>query len=245
MLAIVGVVHALCAQSSMAWMTAAAKKKTKFVLRQDRLETAGRAYSSFGHVGRSLSDWDGITAKDAHMRPSNMQLPLAGLVFAAVVLLSLSPVSAQTAAGRTLSLAGNAEVHAVPDAALVSIGVVSEGDTAAAALKANSTALAKVMEAIHAAGVEGKDVQTSGLSLQARYYRPDKPSPTDRPCIFALHRRQRGDPAGARSGQARRSARQGHGCGGQPHRRHRVVPTGRLCSTRRGRRSPTPRTRPT
>jgi uncharacterized protein len=118
------------------------------------------------------------------MRPSNIQLSLAGPVFAAALLLSLSPVAAQTPPGRTLSLAGNAEVHAVPDAALVATGVVSEGDTAAAALKANSTALAKVVDAIHATGVEAKDVQTSGLSLQARYYRPDKPSPTDRPRII-------------------------------------------------------------
>jgi uncharacterized protein YggE len=123
------------------------------------------------------------------MRSSNMQLPTAGLAFAAALLLSLPPVAAQTPPaqtppGRTLTLAGNAEVHAVPDAALVSAGVVSEGDTAAAALKANSTALAKVVDAIHAAGVEPKDVQTSGLSLQARYYRPDKPSPTDRPRLI-------------------------------------------------------------
>lgn len=118
------------------------------------------------------------------MRSSNLHLSMAGLLFAAALLLSLSPVAAQTPPGRTLSLAGNAEVHAAPDAAMVSTGVVSEGDTAAVALKTNSAALAKVLEAIHAAGVEGKDVQTSGLSLQARYYRPDKPSPTDRPRII-------------------------------------------------------------
>jgi uncharacterized protein YggE len=82
-----------------------------------------------------------------------------------------------------LSIAGNAETHAVPDAALVSAGVVSEGDTAAAALKANSAALAKVVDAIRSSGIEGKDLQTSGLALQARYYRPEKPSPTDRPRI--------------------------------------------------------------
>src|ERR1700709_165954 len=113
------------------------------------------------------------------MRSSTLHLSPAGVAFAAVLLLPLVPAGAQTPPARTLSLAGNAEVHAVPDAALVSAGVVSEGDTAAAALKANSAALAKVVEVIHAAGVEGKDMQTSGLSLQARYYRPDKPSPTD------------------------------------------------------------------
>jgi uncharacterized protein len=107
----------------------------------------------------------------------------AGVVLTAALFLSISPASAQTAP-RTLNIAGNAEVHAVPDAALVSTGVVTESETAAAALKANSAALTKVLEAIRSFGVEAKDLQTSGLSLEARYYRPEKPSATDRPRII-------------------------------------------------------------
>src|ERR1700693_3868745 len=119
------------------------------------------------------------------MRPSqphplNLHPSKASFALAVALLLSLAPASAQTVPARTLSIAGNAEVHAAPDAALVSTGVVTESDTAAAALKTNSAALAKVIDAIRAAGVEPKDVQTSGLALEARYYRPDKPSPTDR-----------------------------------------------------------------
>ncbi|MEA3067488.1 MAG: uncharacterized protein QOK41_895 [Sphingomonadales bacterium] len=121
------------------------------------------------------------------MHPSNRHLPSAGVALTAALIvsvLSISPASAQTAPARTLNIAGNAEVHAVPDAALVSTGVVSESETAAAALKANSAALAKVIDAIRASGVEPKDLQTSGLSLEPRYYRPDKPSATDRPRII-------------------------------------------------------------
>jgi uncharacterized protein YggE len=118
------------------------------------------------------------------MLPLNKPLSRASLVLAAALLLSLSPASAQTPPPpRTLSITGNAEVHAAPDAALVLTGVVSESETAAAALKANSTALAKVIDVVRAAGVEAKDVQTSGLALQPRYYHPDKPSPTDKPRI--------------------------------------------------------------
>jgi hypothetical protein len=109
----------------------------------------------------------------------------AWVALAAALFLSMPPAAAQTAPARTLTIAGNAEVHAVPDAALVSTGVVTESETAAASeLKTNSAALAKVIDAIRAAGVEPKDVQTSGLALEARYYRPDKPSPTDRPRII-------------------------------------------------------------
>jgi uncharacterized protein YggE len=121
------------------------------------------------------------------MHPLNRHLPRAGVALTAALIvsvLSISPASAQTVPARTLNIAGNAEVHAVPDAALVSTGVVSESETAAAALKANSAALAKVIDAIRASGVEPKDLQTSGLSLEARYYRPEKPSATDRPRII-------------------------------------------------------------
>jgi uncharacterized protein YggE len=105
------------------------------------------------------------------------------VALAAALFVSMPPAVAQTAPPRTLTIAGSAEVHAVPDAALVSTGVVTESETAAAALKANSATLAKVIDAIRAAGVEPKDVQTSGLALDARYYSPDKPSPGDRPRI--------------------------------------------------------------
>src|ERR1700732_4141699 len=123
------------------------------------------------------------------MHPSSMQLwstrlSLARVALTAALFLSISPASAQTAPARTLNIAGNAEVHAVPDAALVSTGVVSESETAAAALKANSTALARVIDAIRSSGVEPKDLQTSGLSLEARAYRPDKPSAADRARII-------------------------------------------------------------
>src|ERR1700722_10644521 len=93
----------------------------------------------------------------------------AWVALAAALFFSMPPAAAQTAAARTLTIAGSAEVHSVPDAALVSTGVVSESETAAAALKTNSAALAKVIDAIRAAGVEPKDAQRSGLALDARY----------------------------------------------------------------------------
>jgi uncharacterized protein len=118
------------------------------------------------------------------MRPLNVHLSTAGVALAVVLSLCVASVAAQPVPARTLSIAGHAEVHAVPDAALVSTGVVTEGETAAAALKSNSAALAKVVDAIRSSGVEGRDLQTSGLSLQARTYRPEKPSATDRPRII-------------------------------------------------------------
>jgi uncharacterized protein YggE len=118
------------------------------------------------------------------MHPLIKHFSIACAASAAALILSIAPSPAQTAAARTLNIAGNAEVHATPDAALVSTGVVTESETAAAALKANSAALSKMLDAIRSFGVEAKDLQTSGLSLEARTYRPEKPSPTDRPRVI-------------------------------------------------------------
>jgi hypothetical protein len=118
------------------------------------------------------------------MHLSNTQSSSACVALLAVLVLSVSPVSAQTLPGRTLSIVGSGEVHATPDAALISVGVVSEGDTAAIALKTDSTVLAKVIDMVRSSGVEPKDLQTNGLSLEPRYSRPEKPSATDRPRII-------------------------------------------------------------
>jgi uncharacterized protein len=124
-----------------------------------------------------------------YTRPANTcfadtRLAKAGLVLSAILALGIFPAAAQTPPARTLSVEGTAEMHIVPDTALVTTGVATDGDTAASALAANSAALAKVIEAIRAFGVESKDLQTSGLSLSPRYYRPEKPTANDKPRII-------------------------------------------------------------
>jgi hypothetical protein len=118
------------------------------------------------------------------MHPSNRYFSSACVALAAALILCVAPASAQTVPARTLNIVGSAQMHAAPDAALVSTGVVSESETAAAALKSNSAALAKVIDALRSAGVEPKDLQTSGLSLEPRYYRPASASAADRPRII-------------------------------------------------------------
>jgi uncharacterized protein len=105
------------------------------------------------------------------------------LAFAAMLLLSVMPASAQTAPARTLTIVGHAEMRAAPDTAIVTAGVTTETDTAAAAMQTNSAAMGKVVDAIRSAGVEARDIQTSGLSLEPRYDRPEKVSASSRPRI--------------------------------------------------------------
>lgn len=68
-----------------------------------------------------------------------------------------------------ISLTGHGEVKSTPDLAFVTAGVVSQGDTAAAALAANTKAMNDLFAALKAAGIEDKDVQTSNFSVQPRY----------------------------------------------------------------------------
>jgi hypothetical protein len=68
-----------------------------------------------------------------------------------------------------ITVTGEGEVTAAPDMADVGIGVVTDEATAAAALQANSQALAAVIDGLKKDGIESRDLQTSGLSLDPRY----------------------------------------------------------------------------
>lgn len=77
-------------------------------------------------------------------------------------------------AQRTISVSGEGEVSAVPDMAVITVGAQAEADTAAEALAATSAAVAAALEVLDAAGVEGRDIQTSGVSLSPRMVWPDR-----------------------------------------------------------------------
>ncbi len=70
---------------------------------------------------------------------------------------------------RTMTLAGHGEVRIAPDMAVVMIGVLSQGDTAADALKANTAAMQAVLASLREAEIEEKDIQTSNFTVQPRY----------------------------------------------------------------------------
>ncbi len=90
------------------------------------------------------------------------------LLSAALCLAALTQAQAQTMA-QTLTVTGNATVETVPDLATVSLGLTTSGATAGAAMDANSDALATVISRLKAAGVDGRDIQTSNLSLNPNW----------------------------------------------------------------------------
>ena len=69
----------------------------------------------------------------------------------------------------TLNLSAYGDVRMAPDMATISLGVNTEAVTAAAALQANATQMTKVFAALKKAGIAEKDIQTSGLNLNAQY----------------------------------------------------------------------------
>jgi hypothetical protein len=65
-----------------------------------------------------------------------------------------------------ISVTGEATISVPPDQARVEAGVTSNGKTAREASEANNVTMGQVLLALKAAGIDGKDIQTSRLSLQ-------------------------------------------------------------------------------
>ncbi|MDT8856660.1 SIMPL domain-containing protein [Paracoccaceae bacterium Fryx2] len=68
-----------------------------------------------------------------------------------------------------LTVTGEGRVDARPDMATISLGVTTQGATAAAAMAANSDELGRVLANLRRTGIEERDVQTSGLSLNPNW----------------------------------------------------------------------------
>lgn len=76
--------------------------------------------------------------------------------------------------GTLISISAQGEASQAPDIANLSAGVVTEADDSNAAMQANAKQMEALMQAIKKAGIEDKDVQTSGISLNPRYdYQPN------------------------------------------------------------------------
>jgi uncharacterized protein len=102
-------------------------------------------------------------------------------ILAAAVALS-SPVVAQEPArlpGR-ISIVGEGKAAAAPDTAIFDVGVVTIAETAQAALEQNTKSITALLAALKAAGIEGRDLATSGFTVQPRFVYP-QPEPGKQP----------------------------------------------------------------
>lgn len=85
-----------------------------------------------------------------------------------IVPFTLLATAAPALAG-SISIEGRGQVRAAPDMATVTSGVTTQGATAKEALDANSTAMAALIEALKSSGIEARDIQTSGFSVNPNY----------------------------------------------------------------------------
>ena len=110
-------------------------------------------------------------------RPSLRWIPAgiaAGLLAASFVSAGAVATQAQSDSAsddtlRTISVNGTGRVNAVPDVADINIGVVEQAKEAAAASQKAAASMEAVVQALLALGIDEKDIQTTNLSLTARY----------------------------------------------------------------------------
>lgn len=100
---------------------------------------------------------------------------LAGLSSAALAHDAEAPREA------TITVSGSGEAHATPDTAIVTLSVSKQEKTARESLDANTKAMTTVLDALKAEGIESRDLQTSGFSIQPVYNYPQTSDGTSKP----------------------------------------------------------------
>lgn len=99
-------------------------------------------------------------------------------------LAQVNPPPTDAAAPRTLNVSGTGVVNAQPDLAVVTLGVETQAEAAAAALTQNSEQVQALLDTLTAAGVAKADIQTQTVSLQPQYAQapdPNQPQASDQP----------------------------------------------------------------
>jgi uncharacterized protein YggE len=105
-----------------------------------------------------------------------------GTIAIAAIFLLVGPSGASKAATtgdvqRTITVSGQGQITATPDQARLSAGVVTQDQTAAAALDTNTKAMNSVFAAMKRLGIPDNKIRTSTFTLTPQYspFRPDNP----------------------------------------------------------------------
>ena len=115
------------------------------------------------------------------MRVAGLTLALS-LTAAPAVLAQPAPPAAPPSAdtmfrATTFNLSAHGETRVEPDMATITLGVMTEGRTAAEAMAANSTRMTAVVASLKKAGIAEADIQTSNLNLNPQYRYEQNKSP--------------------------------------------------------------------
>ena len=103
-------------------------------------------------------------------------LPLLTVTLFLLVLSTVSAADDDDPVARIL-VTGQGSTDLAPDMAVLTLSVTRQAETARAALDSNSLAMKEVLTAMKTEGIESRDLQTSGFSIQPNYIYPSpKPS---------------------------------------------------------------------
>lgn len=112
------------------------------------------------------------------MRTGLIATALAGAAFA-------QPVLAHEAGGQpresTVVVSGEGNSAIAPDMAIITLSVVKDAKTAREALDANNADMAAVLKALKEGGIEARDLQTSGFTINPQYSYPTGNDGQNRP----------------------------------------------------------------
>ena len=81
-------------------------------------------------------------------------------------------------------VSGEGDAAIAPDLAIVSLGVAETRKTAREALDVANAAMSAVIDALKKQGIAPRDLQTSGLSIQAQYSYPQNEDGTPKPPVL-------------------------------------------------------------
>lgn len=103
----------------------------------------------------------------------------------AVAMLAISTAAAEPVEdvldGPHITVTGTGSVDAKPDMATITVGVVTEGESATAALEQNTQRMQKLFDNLKEGGIEDKDMQTANFNVSPKYRRrpPNEPRASD------------------------------------------------------------------
>ncbi|MHB1414157.1 MAG: SIMPL domain-containing protein, partial [Chloroflexota bacterium] len=106
---------------------------------------------------------------------------LVGLLISGCATPLATPASAQSAESKGITVVGEGKAIAVPDMATLTLGVESTGDTAQAAMNANSSQMNQVIEKLKALNLTDRQIQTSGINLYPVYEQKVQTAPDQLP----------------------------------------------------------------
>lgn len=110
------------------------------------------------------------------IRAAGLGLVLTAAAAPAVLAQAAPPAADTMFRATTLNLSAYGETRVAPDMAAITLGVMTEGKTAAEAMQANAARMSAVVASLRKAGIVDRDIQTSNLNLSPQYrYQENQP----------------------------------------------------------------------